>query len=625
MSQGFLRKIIGGWRLERKFLLLLGLALVTSILLAFFAVQAVAARLVVETARRTARDVAKSYIFGEHVEAVLAFSPATTDSNRVAVLRELRKDMLSTDFSFELFRLGDQIEFDDLGGRVPTSPIDRELLQKIESAMLQAKTLEDSQVAIDQPAAAEEDLEATLTSLTGPKPSDLFFQEYGPVGDFYYYYYPIAFKRSCLDCHAPRVIGDAASLEAFIPFRVLRVKMPYTETRLWTIWSYSIMLAVGLATLALSLFFIHWILHGLVIRPLKHLRDISDEVSKGNLSLRSEIDTADEFNDLSDAFNRMLRHLTDTQVEVQKVNTELDKRVDQLAQLNLQLYEANRLKSDFLANMSHELRTPLNSILGFSDVLQGFDTLTEKQKRYAGNIQKSGRLLLEMINDILDLAKVEAGKMEVRASTFDLFPLVEGQCDVVRPFAEDKNIDLQIDWRFPLAAAALPEEAAGVDPTIATSSPLPALIVEQDQAKIQQILTNLLSNAIKFTPQGGIITVSVSPGEEGFFSLTVTDTGVGIAEHDHEAIFEKFRQVHTNANSDGLTREYSGTGLGLSIVRELCRLLGGEISLHSQLGKGSSFTVSLPRRYQRPLDAGSTEFPPPAAASPSVPGRFSYP
>ncbi|MFN9914972.1 MAG: sensor histidine kinase, partial [Pirellulaceae bacterium] len=214
------------------------------------------------------------------------------------------------------------------------------------------------------------------------------------------------------------------------------------------------MLAVGLATLALSLFFIHWILHGLVIRPLKHLRDISDEVSKGNLSLRSEIDTADDFNDLSDAFNRMLRHLTDTQVEVQKVNTELDKRVDQLAQLNLQLYEANRLKSDFLANMSHELRTPLNSILGFSDVLQGFDTLTEKQKRYAGNIQKSGRLLLEMINDILDLAKVEAGKMEVRASTFDLFPLVEGQCDVVRPFAEDKNIDLQIDWRLPLPAAA---------------------------------------------------------------------------------------------------------------------------------------------------------------------------
>jgi signal transduction histidine kinase len=317
----------------------------------------------------------------------------------------------------------------------------------------------------------------------------------------------------------------------------------------------------------------------------------------------------------------MLRHLTEAQVELKDVNQVLDKRVDQLAQVNLQLYEANRLKSDFLASMSHELRTPLNSILGFSDVLQGFDTLTDKQKRYAANIQKSGRLLLEMINDILDLAKVEAGKMEVRPSRFDFIHLVEGQCDVVRKLADDKNIDLQIEIDSSIPIPSPPEsiESPLADTDSAKSSTAisdvssgslphaskPELILLQDQAKLLQVLTNLLSNAIKFTPQGGIIRVGVAdsgPDKNGVdcFSFSVIDTGVGIAEHDHEAIFEKFRQINSTQDGDALTREYSGTGLGLSIVRELCRLLGGEIHLASQLGRGSTFTVTLPKQYSQP-------------------------
>src|SRR5690606_23555767 len=158
---------------------------------------------------------------------------------------------------------------------------------------------------------------------------------------------------------------------------------------------------------------------------------------------------------------------------------ELDQRVDQLAQLNLQLYEANRLKSDFLANMSHELRTPLNSIIGFSDVLQGIDSLSDKQRRYASNIQRSGRVLLEMINDILDLAKVEAGKLAVRRSTFNIGSLVRSQVDMVRSLADEKNLGLTVEAEEDLPMA------------------------EQDQSKIGQILTNLMSNAIKFTPEGG--------------------------------------------------------------------------------------------------------------------------
>jgi signal transduction histidine kinase len=235
----------------------------------------------------------------------------------------------------------------------------------------------------------------------------------------------------------------------------------------------------------------------------------------------------------------------------------------------------NRLKSDFLATVSHELRTPLNSILGFSDVLSGIDALDDKQKRYVGNIQRSGRMLLEMINDILDLAKMESGKMEVRLSEFKISALVSAQCDMARPLAEKKNIDLD----------------CGASPSLAP--------LRQDQAKVQQILNNLLSNAIKFTPDGGRIMVAAERDELGDLRLTVADTGIGISVEDQQLVFEKFRQaIGALPDGDAMTREYSGTGLGLSIVRELCRLLGGEVSLESELGKGSTFTVRLPWRLE---------------------------
>jgi signal transduction histidine kinase len=220
--------------------------------------------------------------------------------------------------------------------------------------------------------------------------------------------------------------------------------------------------------------------------------------------------------------------------------------------------------------MSHELRTPLNSIIGFSEVLQGVDSLAEKQKRYAQNIQKSGRYLLEMINDILDLAKMEAGRMDVRPTEFRIDNIVGAQCDMVRSLAEEKNIDVIVN---------IPPD-------------LPPLF--QDQAKVQQILMNLLSNAIKFTPDGGRIIVSAGANQRGLFELSVADTGVGIAEQDRELVFEKFRQGSVVLGGDGLTREYSGTGLGLSIVKELCKLLGGEITFSSELGKGSIFRIELP-------------------------------
>jgi signal transduction histidine kinase len=252
------------------------------------------------------------------------------------------------------------------------------------------------------------------------------------------------------------------------------------------------------------------------------------------------------------------------QDRLRKVNADLDRKVDELAQANMALYESNRLKGDFLATMSHELRTPLNSINGFSEVLLSSNGLTDKQQRWVRNIQSSGERLLNLINDILDLAKIEAGKMQVRLSEFSASDVCEGLLAMFRPLAEKKNIELrsQLDPGIPL--------------------------LRQDVVKLQQILSNLLSNAIKFTPEGGRVLLRAE-ADPLYVVLTVTDTGVGIAPEEQDLVFEKFRQ-----SGNPMTREHAGTGLGLSIVRELSKLLGGEVTLQSELGRGSTFTVRLP-------------------------------
>jgi len=410
----------------------------------------------------------------------------------------------------------------------------------------------------------------------------------------YHYYQPVRARQSCLVCHQVRgLIGDppAGHDETLHPrqaendlMAVVKVVMPDSATRKAINWNRAILLATAIITVFLAMLVAYAIVRYVIVKPLDHLRYVSEEIRRGNLDARADVHTADEFEELGLAFNRMLRGLIDSQEELRKTNGALDGKVDELARANLNLYEMNRLKGDFLATMSHELRTPLNSIIGFSDVLGSIESLDPKQKRYVENIRSSGRMLLEMINDILDLAKIEAGKMEVRVTTFAVESVVSAQCDMVRPLAERKRIDLVHDVGPGLEA------------------------VEQDQAKVQQILANLLSNAVKFTPEGGRVDVVArldepEAGPPRTFCIDVRDTGVGIAEEEQQAIFEKFRQGHVFQGDDAMTREFSGTGLGLSIVRELCRLLGGDVSLESQLGRGSKFTVSLPLRLE-PLDDG---------------------
>ncbi len=396
----------------------------------------------------------------------------------------------------------------------------------------------------------------------------------------YHYYQAVRAKTVCLNCH--RVLNNNLDMAEGDLLGVVKVTLPTRDTLADINLNRAILISTAIVTVFLAMVAAYLIVRYVIVKPLKHLRDVSDAISRGDRNVRAEIRTGDEFEELGVAFNRMLRHLMAIQAELREVNADLDNKVDQLAQVNMRLFEMNRLKSDFLATMSHELRTPLNSIIGFSDVLVAVDSLDDKQKRYVENIRKSGRMLLEMINDILDLAKIESGKMDLRLSDFTIEQVIAAQCDMARPLSERKNIDL----------------VTQIEPN------LPEM--HQDQAKVQQILNNLLTNAIKFTPEGGRIDVLARRGPDDQLELVVADTGVGIAEEDQATIFEKFRQGKSALpGGDAMTREYSGTGLGLSIVKELCRLLGGEISLESTLGKGSTFTVRIPWRLPaRPqLDA----------------------
>ncbi len=415
----------------------------------------------------------------------------------------------------------------------------------------------------------------------------------------YYFYQPIRAKSVCfVGCHqsisqlsgqegfSQPVAGNSVAQAEGDLMAVARVTFPTKETQTAMLVNRMILLAMAIVTVFFSMVALYVIVRYVIVKPLRHLRDVSDAVSRGNAALRADIHTGDEFEELAAAFNRMLRHLTDAQQELRGANANLDTKVDELAQANMRLYELNMLKSDFLATMSHELRTPLNSILGFSEVLGSIDALDDKQKRYVLNIQKSGKTLLEMINDILDLAKIESGKMETRLSDFSIAHVIAAQCDMARPLTERKNIDLECQ----------------IEPDLPP--------IHQDQARVQQVLNNLLSNAIKFTPEGGRITLTARRDDAGFLALDVIDTGVGIAEEDQATIFEKFRQGRTAMpGGDAMTREYSGSGLGLSIVKELCKLLGGGVSVQSALGKGSTFTVRLPwiLEDQPRLDAALVE------------------
>ncbi|MHC5024774.1 MAG: sensor histidine kinase [Planctomycetota bacterium] len=329
--------------------------------------------------------------------------------------------------------------------------------------------------------------------------------------------------------------------------------------------------------LAVLVFYL--ILTKLILSPVRQLRDTTEKVEAGVLSMRSQIQTGDEFEQLSEAFNSMLDRVEVGQSQLRAMNESLDLKLNELAEANVGLFESNRLKSEFLANVSHELRTPLNSIIGFAELLDeiarndGELQVDPKRVRYIRNILSSGRALLEMINELLDMAKIEAGRMEVNIEPTSVSDLIEGLLGIMRPQAEAKQIELSTD-----AGASLP-------------------LVETDPGKLQQILYNFLSNAIKFTPVAGRVTISAERVRRQDNSLgvrlAVADSGPGIPEDMQDIIFEKFRQVDA-----GHTRAHTGTGLGLAICRELADMLGASVSFTTEPGRGATFFVDLAVTHQ---------------------------
>ena len=329
-------------------------------------------------------------------------------------------------------------------------------------------------------------------------------------------------------------------------------------------------LAAGLLAGTLAVVAFYLITTRLILQPVRVLQETAEKVSEGDLNIRSDISTGDEFQQLSETFNTMLANLKHNADQLRSVNKSLDLKLGQLAESNLALYESNRLKSEFLANVSHELRTPLNSILGFADLLK--DALEKhangdaKPVRYAHNILQSSRNLLDLINDLLDLAKIEAGRMEIRSEPLSLGDMLEGLVNILKPLGEPKALTL----------------VAAVAPGVP--------IIQSDPAKLQQVLYNFLSNAIKFSPPNERIELSAALEPDGeHVRISVTDRGPGIPSEKQQLIFEKFRQLEPSH-----TRTHGGTGLGLAISKELALLLGGSIGVRSTPGEGSTFWLVLP-------------------------------
>ncbi len=353
---------------------------------------------------------------------------------------------------------------------------------------------------------------------------------------------------------------------------VIDVTLPVAGNAI--LWNTIVTVLAGASGALLALLVFYMVTQRLVLSPVAALKTTAERVTSGDLTVRANIQSGDEFGDLSDAFNKMLVHLKEAQENLQTINRSLDIRLGELAETNVALYESNRLKGEFLANVTHELRTPLVSIIGFAELLGDLATNPNadfsRLGRYAQNILTSGRSLLEIINDLLDLAKIEAGKMELHVTEFSIAELCQDLLDFVRPLAEKREQKLIAEL-----AADVPR-------------------MTSDSGKVKQILYNLLSNAIKFTPIGGAITLRLQNQPDQRIRLIVTDTGPGIPQSQRTHIFEKFYQLDSSA-----TREHAGTGLGLAITRDLVRMLGGTIELEPDRGVGASFAVTLPKTFDR--------------------------
>jgi two-component system, NarL family, sensor histidine kinase BarA len=372
--------------------------------------------------------------------------------------------------------------------------------------------------------------------------------------------------ENCLNCHNEQEPADTFLQNELIGAMV--IQHPVSEIVDTNLLNWVWLITAGLIAGTGAIITFYWITQRVILRPIRQLRGMANNVSEGNLDIRSQIKTGDEYEKLSYAFNHMLDGLQESQEKLRNANIQLDAKISELSHRNIELFKANKLKSEFLANISHEFRTPLNAILGFAQVLREkpLSLSKDKAQRYADNIITGGNRLLNMINDLLELAKTKAGKIELHIEKASIYNLIESAVSSFSLETMKKKIQIKV--------------------TIAENLPL----IVSDAGKVQQIVYNFLSNAVKFTPARGKIEIQAFlKQDDKTLYISVTDNGCGIAEQDKERIFEKF------VTADGsLTRESTGTGLGLAISSELAALLAGSIGVESTLGEGSVFWLEIP-------------------------------
>lgn len=386
------------------------------------------------------------------------------------------------------------------------------------------------------------------------------------------YLYALYVKEDCLLCHGPKEkapefiqknydagydykVGELrGAISVIIPKEIAEQRFAANFVFFITVGSISILLIVTII----------FLITGKLMKPIERLTTAVATITKtGDLTTKVDISSKDEVGQLGRAFNDMSTKLQSTYATLEQ---RIAEKTAHLQQVVLALERANKMKSEFLANMSHELRTPLNAIIGFAEVLRDkiAGDLNEEQMDFVNDIHSSGCHLLQMINDILDLSKIEAGKMELQYEVFLVPEAIEDVYTILKGLASKKHLELK------------------------TMVPTDVKSIEADRVKFKQVLYNLLSNAIKFTPENGKITLEAGIVNT-MLQISVSDTGIGMKSENREKVFKEFWQADSS-----FARKYEGTGLGLALTKRIVEMHGGKIWFESEYGKGSIFYFTLP-------------------------------